>query len=127
ESSERSQAERGGPLAAHDDERRRAVARLRAVAGGDGAARPEDRLERGEPARIGVPADALVGIEARLLDPWPSVLDDRRSGGNRDDLVAEPAGILGRRGTLVAAQRPRVLGVAIDAEPVAHLLGRDAH
>jgi hypothetical protein len=105
---------------AGDEERGGAVVERRAVAGGDAAAGLEDGLELGELLEGAVATDALVGGEAQR------VLTFGLGDVDRDDLVVEPAIVLGGGGLLVAGEGPGVLIGAADVVAAGDVLGGDA-
>ncbi len=92
----RDQAVLLGEVAAGDQQRRRAVAELRRVRGSGAAVVGEHRLEGRDFRGVEAGPDALVGVDGhagRVV----------RVGGDRDELVAEPAVLRGGEGTFVAA------------------------
>ncbi len=115
----RDQAVLLGEVAAGDQQRRRAVAELRRVRGSGAAVVGEHRLEGRDFRGVEAGPDALVGVDGhagRVV----------RVGGDRDELVAEPAVLRGGEGTFVAADAEGVEGFACQPELFVHQFRRRA-
>src|SRR6266540_342685 len=117
-----------GAPALHDHDRRGAVAALRRVPGGDGAALLERRLELGERRRRRVPPRPLVAGEGDVaVAQLATVVHPLEADLERDDLRVEAARVHRLGGALVRAQREGVLLLAADAVALGHHLAGQAH
>ena len=111
---ERREAAFLGQFRGCDDRRRGAVARLRRVARGDGAADVERRLQLRQRFERGVSARTLVRIESDFLHRGLAAVLLDHTNGQRNDLVLEVTFLDRRNRALVAAKRERVLFGARD-------------
>ena len=100
----------------HHHADRGAVGELAGIAGGDELVLAHDRLQRGEPFRVGVRAVALVAVQRHLVlgDLLGLLVLDQLGGAHGHDLVVELAGLLRRRGLHLRGERILVLRVAAD-------------